>query len=80
MRGEASYEALLRQVREVCLSAYAHQAVPFEKVVEELAPERSLSHTPLFQVMVVLQNAPVEVALAGAGDASGEERDRECEV
>ena len=62
----SSFINLLKQVREVTLGAYTHQDLPFELLVEELQPQRNLSHTPIFQVMFALQNAPGnELKLSG---------------
>ena len=49
--GELSFKTLLQQVREICLDAYTHQELPFERIVEALNPARDLSRNPLFQVM-----------------------------
>ncbi|WP_406694053.1 amino acid adenylation domain-containing protein [Singulisphaera sp. Ch08] len=66
LTGELSFRELLRRTRPIVLDAFAHQDLPFEQIVEAVAAQRDSSRSPLFQAMLILQNAPLP-PLATAG-------------
>jgi amino acid adenylation domain-containing protein len=72
VRSEESFGKLLKQVREVCLEAYTHEDAPFEKLVEDLRPERDLSRSPLFQAKLIWQTAPRAWLELGTPELSGD--------
>jgi amino acid adenylation domain-containing protein len=77
IESDESFLSLLRQIRRTTLDVYAHQDLPFEKLVQELQPERDMSRSPLFQVMLVLQNAPLQAfELPGLNLSAFETRNR----
>ncbi|TQV86009.1 non-ribosomal peptide synthetase [Aliikangiella coralliicola] len=59
--GDESFNAFLSTVKNTCLEAYEHQDTPFEKIVDLIQPKRNMAISPLFQVMLVLQNAPMQM-------------------
>ncbi|MCY7297023.1 non-ribosomal peptide synthetase, partial [Alteromonas sp. a30] len=67
--GNPSFVELLNRVKDTALSAYSHQDIPFDYLVEQLQPERSMSYSPFFQVMFVLQNMPLYPEVGGQNES-----------
>jgi amino acid adenylation domain-containing protein/thioester reductase-like protein len=61
LRGDPTFVELMKRIRDVALGAYAHQDLPFERLMQALHPTRDVRHSSLFQVLFVLQNAPVQI-------------------
>ena len=67
LEGDPRFEDVLAASGKFALQAYSHQELPFEKLVEELQPQRAMGRTPLFDVSFTLQNMPLEISCAGIG-------------
>ena len=80
LSGNPTFRTFLTQVRETTLGAYQHSDLPFEKLVQELLPDRSLSHAPLFQSMLALQNAPTSALVLSGIEVDRVELDRDTSM
>lgn len=68
LSANSTFRTLVSEVRDMTMAAFAHQAIPFERLVEEIQPERNLSYNPLFQIMFALQNTGRPMAVNGMLD------------
>jgi amino acid adenylation domain-containing protein len=80
MSGNPTFRELLARVRTVTAGAYDNQDLPFEKLVEEVSPDRYMNHSPLFQVMFVMQNVPVKGVIGASAPDSGDDAEANTEV
>ncbi len=75
LAGDMPFEALVQRVKEVSLGAYAHQDVPFERLVQDLQPERDLGRSPLFQVLFSMQDDAAPGSAPGSAPAGLRQRE-----